>query len=129
MKLAQILQLHAALSSLSGSITHLHEGRPVQAFFRFTGATRLAIARAVRQLTPFVEDHKAAASAIVKQLGGPWEENVLGENRARAVEEIRALEEGVMENVPTLSLPEAEFTHDDNPVPPAILETLLDHLK
>ncbi len=101
----------------------------MQTFFRFTGATRLAIAKAVRLLTPFVEDHKAAANAIVKQLGGPWDENVMDENRARAIAEIRALEEGVMENAPAISLPEAEFIHDDNPVPPAVLEVLLDHLK
>ncbi|WP_395752499.1 hypothetical protein [Prosthecobacter sp.] len=125
----KILQLHAALSSLSGAVTHMHEGRPVQAHFRFTGATRMAIAKAVRVLTPFVEDHKTAVSGIVKQMGGPWEEQVVCENRARAIEEIRALEAVMVEGVPVIALPMAEFVHDDNPVPPAVLEVLLDHLK
>lgn len=127
MKLIQLLKIHQALSSLSGSATHLHEGKPVQVSFRFTGATRLAIAKGVRLLTPFVEDHKAAASALVKQYGGPWESPCAEQGQATA--EIYALEQAEVENAPAISLPEAEFTHDDNPVPPAVLEVLLDYLK
>jgi hypothetical protein len=127
MKLISLLQLHAALTQLSGSVTHLVEGKALQVAFRFTGLTRLAIAKAIRSLAGHVADHKAAVSEIVKQHGGPWGEPC--EEHAKAIAEIHTLEQAEVADAPTFSLPLSEFTHDDNPVSPAVLEVLLDHLE
>ncbi len=127
MKLSQILQIHGALTGLSGAVTHLVEGKPQKVFFRFTGLTRLAIAKAIRSLAPFVNDHKSATESLVKQRGGPW--LVPCEEQIKAVDEINALEQMEVTDAPAFTLPLAEFTHDDNPVPPGVLEVLLDYLK
>ena len=130
MTFLQLIELNEALAALSGGITQQHDGKAQQIAFRFTGKTRLAIARLSASLKPHIDAFHAAKGEIVKQHGGPFtqvaQEAQAGLAAANA--EIRKLAAEPCELPPFDPLPLPEFVADDNPVPPAVLAVLLPYL-
>lgn len=128
MTLLKALQLNASLENLSGYVSQLHEGKPVQVSFKFSGDTRFQIASISRKISGYKETFSKAREEIIKQYGGPWESSVTNTDKDKAEQEIRALLEKEIEDI-ELTLPKKEILSDDNPIPPAAIESLLDYIK
>lgn len=121
-----LLSINGVLEALSGAVTILHEGKPTQVHFTFSGATRLAIADAQEAQEAILKPVKAAEKALIKQNGGPWALPCLEQKQCS--EEIEAMREKEIE-IPAFELPLAEFVKDSNPVPASFIKVLRPYLK
>jgi hypothetical protein len=127
MTFSDLNNLDAALAQLSGAYTQIVDQKPVAISLRFTGATRLKIARFHAAVKTALAPYQTASEAIQKQHGGPFDKP--GQTGyAEAIKEITELLKTEGGEV-VAELPEAEFTRDDNPVPPAVLQVLLPFLQ
>lgn len=128
MTLLDLTTIHSALNSCSGSVKHLHEGKPIDVSFRFTGKTRLAIADAVIALEPKIKAFGEAKKACMSQHGGPWEKDESTPAQAACRAELDAMLAVEVES-PKFALPLSEFIDDANPVPSEVIRILRPFLK
>lgn len=123
----QLIKLRDALTALSGGVTQLHQGKPVEVMFRFTGSTRFEIARFSRAVKQLLEPFDDAREAIIRQHGGPF--TVAGApGHAEATAELSKLLSAEVATTLTGTLPKDEFMANDNPVPPELIEALIDFM-
>lgn len=123
----QLIKLRDALTALSGGVTQLHQGKPVEVMFHFTGSTRFEIARFSRAVKQLLEPFDDAREAIIKQHGGPF--TVAGApGHVEATAELSKLLDTKVTAALNYTLPKDEFLANDNPVPPELIEVLIDFL-
>jgi len=124
----QLIKLRDALGALSGSVTQLHQGKPVDVTFRFTGSTRFEIARFSRAVKQLLEPFDDAREAIIRQHGGPF--TAAGApGHAEATAELSKLLDADVTAVLNYTLPKDEFLANDNPVSPELIEALIDFIQ
>jgi len=128
MTLLKALQVGVILDNLSGYVTHLHDGKPIQLSFKFSADTRFHIASVSRKINEYRDTYEKARVEIIKQHGGPWEKEVVSKDKENAERDIKDLLDKDVEDV-GLILPKKEILSDDNPIPPATIESLLDYIK
>ena len=120
-------KLNAALSAISQPVTVLVDGKPTGVSARLTGLTRLKVAKAKAALAPHLAAVDEARNAIIAAHGGNVEPT--HPNFAQVAKEIGEIANAEFPTVDLPSLPEAEFTSDDNWFSPDLLEQLLPYLK